>query len=177
MSFLTFLRDLFIGDSGPSSLPPTNVSVPMPPVKPPAEPSCFARGIAKSLIEEPDQWEIMPYGGSIWGSEMVVAIRHSLTKVRIEATRLYVEYDGEQIVYLPGCKLITSLCVGGGSFCCKVDEILIAQTIEAHPLGQLKRRLEAKRTEDERQAKAKDHFARLGCPETSATTPTQSPQP
>lgn len=174
MSFLSFIHDLFSSASDLRWLrtPPTRVIAEMPPVKPPRppepQPSCFAKGVARSLIDERDQWEVftvteahLPSWGGSW--EGIVGLRHSTTRVAI--TIVVYTYSP----YYDGLKRLRDWTYGWvGRVMEPADVLLIAATLTAHPVGPLVALIEVER-EAERAAagptpEAEAHFSSLGCP-------------
>lgn len=148
--------------STPESAAPTGLPLPPEPPKR-TEPSCFAKGIAKSIIEEPEAW--VPDGHRIIKGYPILfgyllCIRH-----RTHGTSLGAETTSRNDWLIPGCRHLYNVSVSSRpSDWNGADVALLAQTIEAHPLGQYKDWLEERRTQEERITAEKDYFNELGCP-------------
>lgn len=159
---LDYLKSLWLsvfGKSGDGPIfgyqPPSNPLPPPPPERPapPSEPSCFAKGIAASLRDEPREWvEESGDGHAFYTSEVRqkvrLSIRHNQTQARL------VWYDR----WFAECVVIN------GASVCDTDTAHILSTIRAHPLGQYKAELDRVKAEQEQQAAMKAHFEHLGCP-------------
>lgn len=130
-------------------------TVPLP--APPPEPSCFAKGIARSIVEEAEKWEVPAPKDCLFQPSFNVV--HRDTGVCIW-TPIFV--DGER---LPGTHHFHTIHVDPSPLLNRTDLSHIALAIEAHPIGQLKAQIEAERVETERKARAEAHFTALGCPE------------
>lgn len=169
-SFLLDLwRNLFppSGHSGGAGVDRSLVLPEPPAAPPPPEPSCFARGVARSIVEEPEQWvKVDDWSYQTIGYSSVLSVRHRTTGVCLGAA---VNYHWK-LWHVEGCSRISSVHIAGRDLS-EADTILLAQTIEAHPLGQLKAILTKERREAERKAKAEAHFTNLGCPPASSTSP------
>ncbi len=140
---------------------PPVVSAPVSPPPAPPEPSCFVKGIAKSLVEEATRWfETESKIYRLSGYSALLCVRHADTGVIVEATTSH--YGG----FLAGCTRISSVYIDG-HHTSSVEDQLIAQTLEAYPLGQLAKLIKADNEEAKRKAIAFDHFTNLGCPPSS----------
>lgn len=134
---------------------------------PPPEPSCFAKGIATSLRDEPREWvEESGSDYTFYTSEaqrkVKLSIRHNQTQARL------VWYDRwERLVYGRKRCIFSDHVVINGAPVCDTDAAHILSTIRAHPLGQYKVELDREKAEQEQQAAVKAHFEHLGCPPSS----------
>jgi hypothetical protein len=136
--------------------PPAPPEPPKPP-KPP-EPSCFAKGIAASIVDEPEAWREVakdsPLIGYLTSGEAVeLCVKHRKTGTVLRMTRIY----GNTSPYY--------ICVSPhhdrGS---EADGRFLIDTILAHPLGQLVKAQVEKVKQEARRQKAIAHFEKLGCP-------------
>ncbi len=143
----------------PAEVPPPHPEPPVPP-----KPSCFALGIAHSIKTEPKAWKTVDddsYHTTGWSS--VLSIKHQDTGVLLRASQ---SHYGPPCYRLTGCQWINYVSIAEHGLT-DAEVTLIAQTLEAHPLGQLKTLIDTKRRETARKAAAETHFARLGCPSDS----------
>lgn len=149
------------------------------PVEAPAsapEISCFVKGIARSIIEQPESWEetdIETRRREGWHPIPVIDAVSTSTGVRLIAF-------GQSRVprpYLEGCKHITHIKVMNDNEVViePAEALHLALAIEAHPILQLKQQLEAEVKRERRIAEAQAHFTSLGCPSTTVLPPIDPP--
>jgi hypothetical protein len=166
MNIIEKVKWLFYGNPADSGLPPVRVDVPMPPVKPPLpEPSCFIKGIAASIIQEPDAWLELEKGDALYselyGQTLKVAVRHRETDIVL---RMWKDW------YLPhrDAYYSISLCLTNGHSIATEGEVnrqFLIKTILEHPIGQLAKERVEKAKQEAVAQKAVEHFNKLGCPE------------
>jgi hypothetical protein len=175
-SFLSNLRDNLFGPpmSEPiSQVPPTRVFAQMPSVKLPRpaddEPTCFAKGIARSIREE---------GESAWNSvtcHTTPVVHNAYINHRQLGTTICMRWErgdfrSRNDPRLDGCQYLRS--VVSTVLLHSADEHTVAQAIEANPFGAFAGMLKREAEEIERQRKVREHFENLGCPQVPQVPPT-----
>ncbi len=145
---------------------------PLPPPSPP--PSCFAKGIAISLRDEPSAWKVIDGEEAFGGSTGTVCystgtvtngkhvyrldVKHNETGVRVTWVHSYESSYHSHHIY--------DSIVVNDKWLSEIDSNHIVSTIKAHPLGQYKVKMDTQRREEEKQAAIHSHFEALGCPPT-----------
>jgi hypothetical protein len=131
---------------------------PLPPPSPP--PSCFAKGIAASLRDEPEAWKVID-GEEAFGNTATLGshiyyldVKHNATGARVTWIHIYKRLA------------VSDEAVVNDKWLPEIDATYIISMIKAHPLGQYKVKMDTQRREEEKQAAIHSHFEALGCPPT-----------
>jgi len=136
------------------------------------EPSCFAKGIAKSLVEEPEKWIEKDLYISQYSAPELLSIKHIETGFCLTAGNRgntagnrgnvtgLAPYDlnCEPFSWIEG----SPLPLGKWNFN-RAETILLLSTIVAHPIGQYKRKVEQEKEESLHRARIAGHFDKMGC--------------
>lgn len=162
MNLLTRLRSLFSAPCGYYLPPPNQVPPPPPPVPPvPREPSCFIRGVAKSLREDPakawvtsTEWYWESWDEVIKHRELGVVVRMRWRWAQVLST--------ECNASLRGCTWLKQVSTTGANTLAENE--LIAQALEARPRHEFAKHIAIVQADEALKRRAQDHFTNLGCP-------------
>ncbi len=167
MTLLSWLRSLFA--PRPTGLPATRVSAEMPRVKARAldpcpgskdQPSCFARGVARSLKQEAIQWVWEETYAPHWR-----AMKHS-SGSRLLYRWMVIAGIGHDPL-CRGCGWLREVSVDGRDLS-EADQRHIALALEANPPAALKAVMDEAAAKTEAARRVESHFTKLGCPSDSA---------
>ncbi len=154
MNLFSFLRP---GNRAPMK-PATEPALPIPPF----EPSCYAKGLAKSLREDgEDVWVSKDDEGDYY-DEVLIHQNLDVTVSMRWARRHYEmgDFRNSDLV-LTDCSWLR--CASATGIASR-EEPLIAQALEARPRGRFKKHIEDVKAKEEATCRAQDHFTKLGCP-------------
>ena len=144
------------------------------PTPPPQEPSCFARGIARSIEEGGEkEWRrgLLSFSYRPYDDDMYISHRKMEMGLSIRWRR---GVRGEDEIFsspYPGCSWIRRVICENPTFSAStVDLHHIARALERRPLYSFAEMLKALGEADTLAKATREYFTKLGCPEDSNTS-------